>query len=385
MALFKLNDNNLVVSLDFGSYGLRCAVFKKSSESPFELLAFTEKKSTGLENSRITDFEDLSLALSEVLESAEEMCKSSFSEVYLGFSPPFYSFRSQGMVALTDREVKQSDLDLAVLTACAVPLPNQHICLHKSPECFSVDNQAEVLNPLGLSGLRLETEVCLVTVPQFYCRDIMKMLKLLGYSPKAFFHNLTAFSRNLTTFRQKKSGVCFCDIGDKSTRLIVYADGKTQKMLSLPLGGKDLSQGLASKFNISIEEAELLKEQHGQLFCNFSNEESLPAHNLYISRKLFIETLQKLSEELLNKIKQQLSEAQLMDKLSSGFIFTGGTSELPGFKDLASLCLGKPVCFPEKIYPEFKQVNNFALVQQIYSDNKRQVFKQKRSVWRELF
>ena len=110
------------------------------------------------------------------------------------------------MAALDSGEVTKLDLDLAVKTACAVPLPDQHTCLHSLPESFRVDTQEEVLNPLGLSGLRLKTEVCLVTVPQFYCRDILKSLKLLGYTPRSFFHNLVVFGQHLTNFKQKKSG-----------------------------------------------------------------------------------------------------------------------------------------------------------------------------------
>ena len=186
MALFKLNDDSLLVSLDVGSYAVRCAVFQKSEQFPLKLLAFTEKKTSGLEESRVINFEALSLVFSEVLESAEELCKSSFSDLWLGFSPPFHSFRSQGMVALTSREVTKSDLDLAVETACAVPLSNGHIRLHGNPESFRIDNQPEVLNPLGLSGLRLETELCLVSTPQFYCRDIIKNLKIFRIYTKIF-------------------------------------------------------------------------------------------------------------------------------------------------------------------------------------------------------
>ena len=392
MALFKLNDDSLLVSLDIGSYAVRCAVFKKSEQFPLELLAFTEKKSLGLEESRITNFEDLSLVFSEVLESAEELCKSSFSEVWLGFSPPFHSFRSQGMVALTSREVTLADLNLAVQTACAVPLPNQHICLHSCPESFRVDNQSEVLNPLGLSGLRLETEVCLVTIPQFYCRDIVKSLKLLGYTPRSFFHNLVAFGHNFTSLQQKKNGVCVCDIGDKSTRVIVYLNGKIEKMFLIPMGGKNFSQALASQFNIPMEEVEFLKEKEGQLlFGSYEEGDSIEAVNtsLYLSRKLFVQTLEKTAENLLEKIKSVMIHQKFMDKISSGFIFTGGTAYLPGFTELASFYLGGQVSHPEKLYEDFKQTHNLALIQQAYLENKlkpiKPNFSGKWSVWKELF
>ena len=392
MALFKLNDDSLLASLDIGSYAVRCAVFRKSENFPLELIAFTEQKTSGLEESRITHFENLSLVFGSVLESAEEFCKSAFSEVWLGFSPPFHSFRSQGMVALPSKEVTKKDLDLAIQTACAVPLPPQHICLHSLPESFCVDAGDEVLNPLGLSGLRLETEIRLLSVPEFYCRDIMKALNLLGYRPKAFFHNLIAFGQNLTSPEQKKNGVCFCDIGHKSTRVVVYSNNKIESLFVIPLGGHHFSQALARQFNISLESAELLKETKAQrLLSSCGEEESikLPHSSLYFSRKVFIQTLEKAAENILNRLKEQLQKTQLAKKLSSGFVWTGKTAYLPGFKELAEFHLGGPVSHPTKFYPNFKQTNNFTLIQQAYLENRlkapRQSAMGKWSLLKELF
>lgn len=392
MALFKLHDNSLLVSLDIGSYSVRCAVFRKSEKFPLKLLAFTEKKSIGLEESRVTNFESLNLVFSEVLKSAEELCGSSFSELYLGFSPPFHFFHSRGMSALFSREVRRADRDLAVQTARAVPLPDQHICLHSYPESFHVDAQPEVSNPIGLSGLRLETEVCIVSVPQFYCRDIVKSLKLLGYTPRSFFHNLTAFGQNLTESRQKKNGVCICDIGYKSTRVIVYLKGKTKKMFSIPIGGYHFSQALSSQLGISLEDAEFLKETKGQILAGNSElEGSLQIENtsLYVSQKVFVQILEKTAKELLEQIKRVLIQDQLIDKISSGFVFTGGTSYLSGFLEMAGLYLKYKVCHPVQWYENPVSTNNLALIQQAYLEQEikdsGQNLVKKSFVWRELF
>lgn len=392
MAWFKLSDDSLLVSLDIGSYAVRCAVFQKSEKFPLELLAFTEKKTSGLEDSRITDFEEICLVFDEVLSSAEALCGRSFSELWLGFSPPFYVFHSQGMVALTSREVTKSDLDLAVQTACAVPLPEQNVRLHGYPQAFRVDNQAELLNPLGLSGLRLETEVCIVSTPQLYCRDIIKALKYLGYTPRSFFHNLVAFGQNLTSLEQKKNGICFCDIGWKSTRVAVYLNGKIKKMFSIPMGGCHLSQALANQFDLSLESADLLKKQKGQLFSSsYESSDSIEwvKSSLYLSYKVLIQTLDKSVEQLLEQIKDKLVYEKLADKISSGFIFTGGTAYIPGFTELAGFYLGGAVSHPKNLYDHFTQTNNFALIQQAYLEQKLKIPKQnffgKQLAWTELF
>ncbi len=391
MSWFKLNDSRLLASLDIGSYSIRCAVFQKGNSFPLELLAWVEKPSVGLQESRVNHFESFHLALGEVLEKGEELCKSAFSEIFLGFSPPFHFFRSQGMAVLPSREVTKADLDLAVQTACAVPLPQRNICLHSQPESFCVDKQKNILNPLGLSGLRLETEVCLVTVPQFYCRDIIKALKLLGYKPMSFFHNLVAFGHSLTSFREKKNGVCLCDIGYKSTRGIVYLNGRTEKMFIIPIGGYHFSQDLASQFNLSLESAERLKEAKGQLIFNsYAEENSIEwEESLYLSRKIFSQTLEKTAEKLLDQIKAQVEPDKLIDKISSGFVFTGGTAFLPGFKELSDFCLGGPVKLAKNMYENFRQTNNWALAEQAYLENHttvpKQNFHSKKFVWKDLF
>ena len=394
MGLFKFNDDSLLVSVDVGSYEIRCAVFRKSERFPLELISFVEKKSSGIEESRVINFEDACSVFNEVLETSEELCKSSFSEVCLGFSPTFYSFRSQGMAALISREVTKSDLNLALETARAVPLPDNHICLHSNPDFFCIDGQTRVSDPLGLSGLRLEIETYLVTVPRFYCQDIMKVLKNLGYTPRFFFHNLMVFGQNLTNPQQKKKGVCLCDIGHKSTRVIVYFDNKIDMMFSIPIGGEHFSLDLTSKFNIPLEDAELLKNNEGTLFFQpyEGKEETIDFGNgsLYLSKKIFTQTLEKTAEKLLNQIKSTLIHYKLLEKVSSGFLFTGNTAYIPGFNELASFYLEKPISHPNNFYESFKQMNNWALVQQMYLENnltnQPQRFSSKRRFfWKELF
>lgn len=393
MAFFKLNDDSLLVGLDIGSYAVRCTVFKKSDQVPFELLAFTEEKTQGMEEYRITDFESLSLVFSEVLFKAEELCNSSFSEVWLGFSPPFHSFRSKGMVALPSKTVTKKDLDLAVHTACAVSLPYQHRHLHSRPESFSVDSQPEVFNPLGLTGLRLETDVCLISSPELYCKNLNSILKNLGYKPRSFFHNILVLGENLTAFDHKKNGVCLCDIGYKNTRGIVYVNNKIESLFSIPLGAYHLSQNLSSQFNFSFELAEDLKNRSAELLFNSYSQSDEPLEtlqeNLYISRKAFSNSLEKMSSKILEEIKLKLVNKGLLDKLNSGFIFTGPTAYIKGFIELAEFHLGQSVNYSKQYYDNFKVTNNFAILQQAYTENKLyhsiQRHPSKWSVLKELF
>ena len=372
MAFFKLNDNRLLASIDLGSYLIKCTVFEKSEELPLKILSSTEHKSSGLEASRIIDFESFSLALSEVLSQAEELSQSSFSDVFLGFSPPFHFLKSYGMAALPRKEVSKQDLDLAIQTAVAVPLPDQYICLHQRPDVFYVDSKQEVINPLGLSGLRLEVQICLFNILESYKISIHKALKALGYRPKAFFHNLISYGEHLTTFEEKTNGVCLCDIGHSSTRVSVYQKNKIQNLFSIPLGGKHLTQALTEQFHLSFSSAENLKHQYGQFLYHSPNEnKSLQCSEtgVYISRKSFSQCLESVIEKLLGEIKIKIGSDNL-EQLSAGVIFTGASSYMKGFLEFAGFHLGRAVSHKNLFYNNFKDNQNLALIQQAYLENK---------------
>ena len=389
MSFFKLNDNRLLASVDLGSYLIKCTVFEKSDTLPLKILSTAEQKSSGLENSRITDFESFTLALSEVLSQAEELSKSSFSDVWLGFSPPFHSCKSHGMAALPRKEVSQEDLELAIQTARAVPIPDQYICLHQRPESFYVDSKQEVINPVGLSGLRLEVQVCLFNILESYKKEVHKALKILGYKPRSFFHNLMAWGEHFTSFEEKTNGVCFCDIGHASTRVIVYQKNKIQNLFSIPIGGQDLTQALADQFYLSYSSAENLKLQQGQIISHSSNEnQSLECTEtgVYVSRKNFSQCLESVFEKLLGEIKAKIG-IENIEHLSTGFIFTGSSSYIKGFLEFAGFHLGRPVSHRNVFYENFKNNQNLALIQQAYLENKlsQKTQKDSFSFMKELF
>ena len=369
MALFKMNDDSLFSSLDIGSWGIRCAVFEKRSSFPPPILAFAEWPSQGLEESRVTDFKSLALSISSVLEEAEKLCQSSFSEVWAGWTPPLHSFCSHGMAVLPQREVTEKERDLALETACAVPLPDGHVLLHSRPQFFQVDGRPKVADPLSLSGLRLETQARLFSAPELYRRDINRILQALGYRPRAFFHNLVAYGEQLTTDEQKQNGVCLLDIGCKSSRGIVYMKGEVIAVFSFNKGGDDFSRAISYQLNIPLNKAISLKEKQGNLFYSDRDSPLSTGDSSYISRKLFAQTLEQTAKVFLERLKKELSGLGLTEPLGAGLVLTGQTSILPGFIDLLSFHLACPVSLPDMPYENFKQNCLSALPKQADSEN----------------
>lgn len=370
MVQFKISNQNVVAALDIGTSSVRCAVVYKEPSSPLERLAYVEGESNGFYQGRVQDFHGAVASLGKILESAEGAAKASFSNLWIGFSCPFQSFRSTGMAALPLREVRKKDVELAMKTACAVPLPERHVKIHSLPQMFSVDGEPPVSNPLGLSGLRLETRVHIVTVPQSYCMDITKVLKELGSAPKGFIHNLIAFSEMAVSDEQKKEGICFCDVGSASTRFIVYKDGQILEMFEIPIGGDDFSKALANQFKIPVYEAENLKIQYGKFFSKLVGEEEqidLGSQGLFLSYKSFAETLEKTAKKLLYSIKERMQSCSNMPKnFKPWFLFTGQTVFSPGFLNLAGFEWGESILQSVDSLngSEFKKNNTFSIIDQ---------------------
>ena len=376
MKNFKFNDESVIVSLDIGTTSIRCAIIQKDTELPLELLGFSEKPCYGFNEGKVTDFNEVRDKLSEVMEEAEKQAQKSFTEAWLGFSTPFHSFSSRGMVALPTREVTLKDIDLALDTACAVPLPSNHVRIHSNPQSFYVDDQDSVLNPLGLSGLRLETQVHIVTVPEIYCQDMTKVLKSLGCFPKGFIHNLVAYGEHLLDSRQKSQGICICDIGHKSSRILVYKDMQVVDMFSLPFGGEVFHLALSSEFKISLDQAEELKKSYISFSGNSEEEQlELPNSGVFVSRKAFREVLERTLRPFFEGIKESLISKNL--KTPAGIVWTGQTAYAEGFLDFAQFQTGLISSHPRNfISNDFKKTNTFAIAAEAYKNNR--LFKQKK-------
>ena len=389
MSRFKFNDENVLVSLDIGTSCLRCLVSIKKPQT-LEQLYFHEIPVTGLEEGRIVNLDEFLPSLLQLLDESEKQSGRSFSEVVIGFSSKFHAFQSYGMAALSSREVTMNDIEIAIETACAVPIPDQHTRIHNKAQKFIVDGKDGILNPLGLSGLRLETEVQIVSIPKFYQQDLTRALKILGYTPKVFVHNLISYGENFTSSYQKQEGVCVCDIGHKSTRLIYYYKGKIIDMATIPFGGSHFSLALADKFKISPFEAKKIKEDWGTLEQHQVHETDQiesQEDGLFFSHKAVVDVLDKSAKYLFEKIKEHTESNDLSKKNNAGFIFTGSTCLLKGFLNLARLHLNTSVSYPKFINLENKNFNNantFAIAEQAYLKEKFQNKKATSSAWTKL-
>ena len=388
MPAFKLHNESIIVGLDVGTSCLRCAVVKRDSELPFHLIAYAEKPCQAFDEGKIINFEEAAHVLTDIFNEVEKQAAVHFTELNLGFSSPFNSFFSRGMAALPSREVGVKEIEQAIETACAVPLSTGHVQIHGTPQMFQIDSQDHISSPLGLSGLRLETKVHIVSVQEFYFKDLTKVLKDLGYFPKNFIHNTLAYGENLLDLRQKNQGVSICDIGHRSSRILVYRSGQVVDMFPINFGGETLNASLASEFKISLEQAESLKKK----YLSFESKEvenkqlELDRSGLFVSREVFFGVINEKLRGFMKQVKQKLIEKNLFEHLHAGMVWTGRTSYISGFLDFAYLELGLNSTHPRNfISGDFNRTHTFAIAQQVHQEARS--FKQNKffsSPWEKI-
>ena len=373
MAQFRIQSQNIAAALDVGSLSLRALSAVKNADGSFEPLSYIEEESLGLQQGRVLDFRLAGESLARALSSLELASKASFSSLWVGISCPFHSFNSHGMAALPFREVRGKDMELVLETACAVPLPDHHAPLHVRSQGFSVDGRPKTTSPIGLSGLRLETQARIVTAHTSYQKDLLKAFSLTGFQPKGFLHNLIAFAENSLVEEQKNEGVCFCDIGSTAAQGIVYQEGRIQSMFEIPIGGAKFSRDLADRFKIPFHVADRLKKRHGGFLSHgISLEEQIevPEEELFLSRRIFVETLEKTAEKLFFALKARWKEQKT--RLRSGLVFTGALAFTPGFAAFAGRFFPPPLRLNFSIHEEknfsfgFRQKNTLSVLKEAY-------------------
>ena len=241
------------------------------------------------------------------------------------------------------------DVNKAVETAKAVPLPTGHRLLHVLPKSFTVDREGPFFNPLGLSGLRLETSVMIVSVPETNVQNTLQCLRYAGYSARALVLQPLATSLSLLNADEKKSGACILDMGQDQSALIVVADSRVKHIGAISVGGEDLTHDLMLELKIPRDKAEYIKLQYGNIMSKADWEEEdslieeLQKWDIKVSAKKINAVLSARVELFFKEVREQLESLDYFDQLEEGVVLTGGASQLKGVVEAGRAILDKPV------------------------------------------
>jgi cell division protein FtsA len=333
---------NLIVGLDIGTSKIVAIVAEVNAGGSLNIVGLGTQPSRGLKRGVVVNIEATMASIQRVLEEAELMADCRIAEVYTGVAGSHIrSLNSSGMVAIKEKEVTQADIDRVIETAKAIAIPNDQQILHILPQEFIIDGQEDVREPLGMSGVRLEVKVHIVTGAVSAVENIVKCVRRCGLDTKDVFLQPLASARAVLNDDEKDLGVCLMDIGGGTTDIAVFSGGAIRHTAVIPIAGDQITNDIAMTLRTPTKEAEELKVRHGcalRQLANANDFVEVPGVGergpRKLSRQMLAEVIEPRVEELYTLVQAELRRSGFEELLSSGIVLTGGTSLLAGMVEL---------------------------------------------------
>ncbi len=342
--------DDLIVGLDIGTTKI-CAIVGEKTENGVDIVGMGTHASRGLRKGVVVDIHATVDSIKCAVEEAELMADCEITSVYAGISGGHIrGFNSHGVVAVKDREVGESDVRRVIDAAKAVAIPMDREVIHVIPQEYIIDDQDGIREPYGMSGVRLEAKIHIVTAAVTSAQNIVKCANKAGLNVIDIVLEPLASAQAVLSDDERDLGVCMIDIGGGTTDIAVFADGSIKNTAVLGLGGYHLSNDIAVGLRTPFEEAERIKKKFGMASARYLASDdviSVPSvggrRPREISRKILCEVLEPRVEEILSLARQEIVKARLADRIPSGVVLTGGASALNGMAELAEEVFEGPV------------------------------------------
>ena len=342
---------NLIVGLDIGTSKVVAVVAEVLPDGRHEVIGLGHHESKGLKKGVVVNIEATIASIQAALEEAELMADCKIRTVYTGIAGSHIrSFNSRGMVAIKDKEVTAADVARVIETARAVNIPTDQQFLHTVSQEFVVDNQEGVREPIGMSGIRLEVKVHIVTGAVSAVQNIVKCIRRCGLEVSDLILQPLASADAVLTEDEKELGVVLIDIGGGTTDIAVFTEGAIRHTAVIPIAGDQITNDIAMALRTPTLEAEEIKIRHGvakQILVDSSETIEVPGLGdrgpRTLSRQMLAAVIEPRVEELFALALQVVRESEFEEVLSSGVVLTGGTALMPGIAELAEEIFLKPV------------------------------------------
>ena len=344
-------ENELTVGLDIGTSKIVAIVGKKNSEGLVEIVGIGSHPSRGLKRGVVVNIEVTVNAIQRAIEEAELMAGCRIHSVYAGIAGSHIrSMNSHGIVAVRDREVAQADIDRVIDAAQAVAIPADQKVLHILPQEYVIDNQEGIKEPLGMSGVRLEAKVHLVTCAVNAAQNIEKCVQKCDLDVDDIILEQLASSYAVLTEDEKELGVCMVDIGGGTTDMAIFTGGAIRHTAVIPIAGDQVTNDIAMALRTPTQNAEEIKIKYACALAQLAGEDETikvpsvgdrPSRNL--SRQALAEVVEPRYEELFTLIQSELRRSGFEDVIAAGIVLTGGTSKMEGVSELAEEIFHMPV------------------------------------------
>ena len=345
------HDNRIIVGLDIGTSKVVAIVGELSPEGEIEIIGIGSHKSSGLKKGVVVNIESTVQSIQRAVEEAELMAGCHIETVYAGIAGSHISsLNSHGIVAIKDREVLDQDLERVIDAAQAVAIPADQKILHILPQEYLIDEQEGVKEPLGMSGVRLEAKVHLVTCAVNAAQNIEKCIRRCGLDVEDVILEQLASSYSVLTDDEKELGVCLVDIGGGTTDIAVFSEGAIRHTGVIPIAGDQVTNDIAMALRTPTPHAEEIKIKYACALAKLTgDDESIKVPSVGdrkprdLSRQALAEVVEPRYDELFSLVQAELRRSGFEDLVAAGIVLTGGTSKMEGVVELAEEIFHMPV------------------------------------------
>jgi len=346
----KKMDKNLIVGLDIGTSKV-VAIVGEISNDEIEIIGLGSSRSRGLKKGVVVNIESTVHSIQRAIEEAELMAGCEIHSVFAGIAGSHIrSLNSHGIVAIRDHEVAIGDVDRVIDAARAVAIPADQKILHILPQEFVIDHQEGVKEPIGMSGVRLEAKVHMVTGAVSAAQNIIKCVRRCGLEVDDVILEQLASSYAVLTEDEKELGICLVDIGGGTTDIAVFTEGAIHHTAVIPIAGDQVTNDIAVALRTPTQHAEDIKVQYACALTQLANAEEtidVPSVGERPSRRLARQTLAEVVEpryeELFTLVQAELRRSGFEDLIAAGVVLTGGSSKMEGVVELAEEIFHMPV------------------------------------------
>jgi cell division protein FtsA len=340
----------MVVGLDIGTTKV-CAIVGEVTEEGVEIIGIGSSPSEGLRKGVVVNIDNTMESIKKAVEEAESVADMSIKRVYAGVSGSHIkSFNNQGMVVIRGNVVEEGDVQRVIEAAKAIPLPADREVLHILPQNYVVDDQDGIKDPIGMSGVRLEVNVHIVTGAAASVQNVVRSVNGVGLDVNEVILEQFAASEAVLSADEKELGVALVDIGGGTTDIAVYAEGVVKYTAVLPVGGGYLTNDIAVGLRTPMSEAEKVKIKYG-CACTpmIPQDEMIEVPSVggreprRVSRQVLGGIIEPRMDEILNLVCREIVKSGFEDRLAAGIVLTGGTAILEGITELAEHIFNMPV------------------------------------------
>ena len=345
----KAVGENMIVGLDIGTSKVVAIVGDINPDGSLDIVGIGSHKSRGLKKGTVVNIESTVESIQRAIEEAELMAGCQIHSVYAGIAGSHIrSMNSHGIVAIRDGEVMKADIERVIDAAQAVAIPADQKVLHILPQEYIIDSQEGVKEPLGMSGVRLEAKVHLVTCAINAVQNIEKCIRRCGLEADVIILEQLASSYAVLTEDEKELGVCLVDVGGGTSDIAIFTEGAIRHTGVIPIAGDQVTNDIAMALRTPTENADEIKIKYACALTQLANPDDTIKVPVWVTvpgsyQAILAEVVEPRYDELFTLVQAELQRSGFENMLAAGVVLTGGTSKMEGVVELAEEIFHAPV------------------------------------------